>query len=582
MYTIKCDNYTLFDLNIPEYIVSNPKCKLEVNTVGEASFTIYHDHPNYDKPKHLKSNFEISDEIGVIFRGRMPTKALDIYNGKAITLEGAMAFFNDSIVPPFKFPEDFLENEDFIQAHDYGNVIEFFLKWLIDNHNSQVQDFQKFKLGTVSISDPNNYITRSSEKPENTWNTLKSKLFGSSLGGKVCIRYEWDGNYIDYVDKFTLTNTQKIEFGKNLLDIKSETDAAETYSVVIPYGATIEEETEAGEKLKKQTTLATVEDGKISDDVYKITLANGLHALYSQSAVDSYGWICAPISETTWEDVTDTNNLLNKATAYLTGTARLLSETIEVNAVDLHYTDKEIQSFRIYRNVQVVSEPHGLSELYELTRLDIDLFNPQNTKITVGATQLGLTDTANKNQSAVIERLEAAEIQTQKNQSEVSNLSNELYRQATQITSDCSRMILSALEDYAKTSNLEEFKQTFESQLAIMAQEISLSFSKHAEQISNVNGDLQAVIENLTKHFLFSLDGLTIKAGEDLMQIRVDNDIIIFSKNGRQFGSWDGVNFRTGNIFIDVDEQATFGAFSWIPRKEADGTKSLVFLMTGG
>lgn len=584
MYTIKCDDYTIYDIRDPDLIVRNPKCKLETNTIGEASFEIFHKHPHYDKPKMLKSIFEISDEVGVIFRGIMPKRATDIYKGKAVDLEGLMAFFNDSDVPPFKFPEDFIENEDYIQAHDYGNVVEFFLKWLVDNHNSQVQDFQKFKLGTVTVKDPNNYVTRSSEKIEKTWNILKTKLFDSALKGKLCIRYEADGNYIDYVEKFELTNTQNIEFGQNMLDLKSESDATETYSAIIPLGATIElENEETGEKSKRTIDLSTVEDGAISEDVYKITLTNGLHALYSQSAVASYGWKCAPVSETTWEDVTDTANLLTKSIAYLTGTAQLFSETIEVNAVDLHYTDSQIRSFRIYRNVEVIAKPHGLSKLYELNRLDIPLDNPKSTKITVGATQLGLTDTSNKNQAAIVERIEAAEIQNQKNQAEMSNFSNEVTRQLTQITSDCSAMIFSALEDYAKTSNLEEFKQTFESQLAIMADNIALTFKQHTEQITDVNGDLQAVIQNLTKHFLFGLNGMIIRADEyNVMQIIVDNDLISFTKNGRQFGWWDGVNFHTGNIFIDVDEQATFGAFSWIPRKEADGTKSLVFLMTGG
>ena len=103
-------------------------------------------------------------------------------------------------------------------------MVEFFLNWLIENHNSQVQDFQKFKLGNVTVSDPNNYITRSEENYPNTWEVLKSKLFDSALGGFLCIRYEEDGNYIDYLSEFTLTNTQGIEFGENLLDLKHKED----------------------------------------------------------------------------------------------------------------------------------------------------------------------------------------------------------------------------------------------------------------------------------------------------------------------------------------------------------------------
>lgn len=578
MYTIKCDDYPLYNPRYPELIVGNPKVKLEVNTVGEASFDMYHNHPYYDVPTYLKSIFEISDDVGVIFRGRMPRRASDIYKGKAVSLEGLMAFFNDSIVAPFKFPEDFVDNSSYNEALATGNVVEFFLNWIIENHNSQVQDFQKFKLGTVTVSDPNNYITRSSEKAEKSWNILKTKFFDSALGGNLCIRYETDGNYIDYLAEFQLTNTQSIEFSKNLLDLKDETDAGETYSVIIPIGATIETESDSGEKIKTQTTLASIEDGKISEDVYKITLPNGLHALYSKSAVDSFGWICAPVTDTTWEDVTETNNLLNKGEAYLTGTARLLTETIEVNAVDLHYTDDEIQTFRIYRNVEVISEPHGLSEFYPLNRLDIDIFNPQNTKITVGVTKLGLTDESSKNQSAVIERIEAAEIKNQKNETEIETLAKETIRQITKIYSDSESLILTALEEYAKTSNLEELKEAFNSQLELKAKSLELLFEGNKSLINNVNGDLQKIVEKFEKHFLFSLDGMTIRAGENTMQILVDNDLISFTKNGRQFGWWDGVNFHTGNIFVDVEERAQFGAFAYVPRNDG----SLVLLKVGG
>ena len=112
------------DLRDEKLIVLNPKCKLKVNTVGEASFTIHKRHPYYGQLKKLKSIFEIADEIGVIFRGRMTNDSLDFHNGKAVDLEGAMAFLNDSYIEPFKFPEDFLEDNNYNSS---SNVIEFFL-----------------------------------------------------------------------------------------------------------------------------------------------------------------------------------------------------------------------------------------------------------------------------------------------------------------------------------------------------------------------------------------------------------------------------------------------------------------------
>ena len=317
MYKITCDGLPILDTRHEDYIVLEPVVNVETNTVGECTFKIYTDHPHYNDLRSLKSVFEVSDENGVIFRGRMTNNTRDFWNGKAVDLEGAMAFFNDSMVKPFVFPDDFSG------ASSSRNVVEYFLNWLIENHNSQVQDFQKFKLGRVTVTDPNNFLSRSSEEIASTWQMLDEKLFGSSLGGDLCIRYEADGNYIDYLADFEDVNEQAIIFGENLLDMRYETDASTTYSAIIPIGADIDVEVDTGEvdedgeaiteTITETITLEGVRDGAVNDDIYKVTLSNGLHALYSRTAVENFGWICCPVGESTWDDVTEVNNLLDKA-----------------------------------------------------------------------------------------------------------------------------------------------------------------------------------------------------------------------------------------------------------------------------
>lgn len=373
MYHITCDGLPLLDWRDDALVLVNPKVKLEVNTVGEGSFTIYKNHPNYSNLKKLKSVFEVTDDNGVIFRGRATGDTTDFDHGMFVDLEGAMAYFNDSIVRSFNYPDDFLNDGNYIAAANSGNVVAFFLGWLIDNHNGQVQDFQKMKLGNVTVTDPNNYLSRSSSEYASTWEVLKAKLFDSALGGYLCIRYEDDGNYIDYLSEFTDTNSQEIAFGENLLDLKRESEASETYSAIIPIGVI-------------GLTIEGIADRNVTDDIVK----RG-DTLYSKKAVEEYGWIYAPVTETTWEDVTDDANLLTKGAEWLANRGSLL-HAMEATAVDLHFTDDQVESLRIYKNVNVHSDPHGVAESLPLAKLEIDLLNPQNTKITVGKTLLALTD----------------------------------------------------------------------------------------------------------------------------------------------------------------------------------------------
>lgn len=406
IYQIKCDGYVLYDPRDEELIVQNPKCKLSVNTTGEASFSIYATHPFYGHLQKMKSVFEILQDGDVIFRGRMTNDTLDFNNMKQVDIEGAMAYFNDSVVRPFAFPDDFLSNSDYIAAADSGNVIEFFLGWLIDNHNSQVKDFQKFKLGNVTVSDQNNYIVRSNEDYASTWDTLKTRLFESTHKGYLCIRYEDDGNYIDYLANFELTNTQRITFGENLLDITKESDAAETYTAIIPLGMKhneIDKDSEDSSRL----TIEELSDGDVTSDIVK----SG-DTLYSKSAVDKYGFIYAPTSETTWDDVTDATNLKTNGTEYLARKSVMLSNTITIKAIDLNFNDKNIESFRIYRNIQFYSIPHSLSGSYSLTTLDIDIQNPQNTVITLGDVSLSLTDKNASDKQAIMNQVETVKKQS--------------------------------------------------------------------------------------------------------------------------------------------------------------------------
>lgn len=543
MYKLTCDGYPLLDLRDEEMILVNPKVKLEVNTVGEGSFTIHKDHPYYGKLKKLKSIFEVSDEVGVIFRGRMTGNTIEFDNEKNVDLEGVMAFFNDSIIRPFSFPEDFLQNEGYIAAAEGGNVVAFFLEWLIGQHNSQVQDFQKLHLGDVTVSDPNNYISRSSEDYASTWETLKNKLFDSSLGGYLCARYEADGTYIDYLKSFELVNTQQIIYGENLLDLSSETDASVTYSAITPLG-------------KDKLTIEELPDGNISEDIVKIG-----DTLYSRSAVESYGWIYAPARKTTWDDVTIAGNLQNNGVEWLVTQGVRLSNTIEVTAVDLHFTDEEIRSFRIYRGIQVVSAVHGFEATYPLTRLHLDLLNPQNTKITVGTTELTFTE---KQENDTAQKIESA---TNKLQEEVSSkfesINQTVIEKTTTVMNDCEKIIMTALERYVETSNYEEFRSTVSSEFAVLAGQISMNFTTVTEQIKNVGEDAQSKLSEISKHLSFGADGITIGSSENAIKMNLDNDQLVFSKNGVEIIRVDIDNSIFTNVWIKAGGRLRLGNFGW-------------------
>ena len=498
----------------------------------------------------------------------MTDDSQDFNNTKIVDLEGVMAYFNDSVIPPFDFPADFASNSDYLNSED---DIKFFFNWLIEQHNAQVEDFQKFKVGRIAFSDLNGDFERSLEDYTNTWDVLKTRLFESSLGGYLCIRYEYDENgnqvnIIDYLPDFKdddgayLMNLQEIVFGENMLDLVYDSDATETYTAVIPLG-------KKNETTKKRLTIADLPDAVLQSTGESGKIIKKGVMIYNEKAVNQFGFICAPPSETTWDDIdSDTGRLQTNGVDFLVNTAVKFLNTITVKALDLHFSDAQIEAFRIYRYVKTKSAPHGMDHIQKLDQLEIDMQNPQNTIITMGDSSLSLIDINSSNKQALSERVETALTQTKQQAVDISEIQNVMSEQSAAIVGTCESIILAALESYVETSNYEEFKETLQAQLQIMSDEISVRFTAITNEIEMVNGDLQEKFNQIIKYFTFDINGLIIGQIDNPNKVVIDNDnisilvndieVLWFDANGKAHVPELKVS-RSFNLFgylIDQDE----------------------------
>lgn len=367
MYQLKYKDYILYHPRLTEQglIVRKPSVKLSVSKAGSMSFIVDNDHPYLYDLQRMNGVVELLDGSLPIYRGRITKDTVDFYKAHKIETEGMMACLNDSIIKPFAYPDDFAEDADYKTAAASGNVVEYLFHWFLTQHNAQVSAEQQILPGVCTVTDPNNYITRSSEDYMTTMEAIRGKLSESSLGGYLLIRYEDDGNYLDYYAELPLTNTQPVEFASNLLDLTSEVDGAEIYTAILPEG-------------KDGLTLESLPDGALTDDLVK----DGL-TIYSKSGVATYGRITRHIK---WDDVTVAENLRTKAKAALLDSGLSMPETITCKAVDLGWQEA-VQHFRVGRMTMLASTPHGYSASYPLMELSPDILDPGNTKITMGATR---------------------------------------------------------------------------------------------------------------------------------------------------------------------------------------------------
>ena len=512
MYQLKYKDYILYDPRLVEnnLIIRDPSVKLAVGKAGSMDFVVNADHPYLSNLRRMSGLVELLDGASPIYRGRITRDTKDFYGSHKIETEGIMAALNDSLIPPFAYPDDFEEDADYQTAAAGGNVVEFLFRWLLAQHNSQVSAEQQIKPGVCTVADPNNYISRSSTEYLTAMEAIRGKLSESSLGGYLLIRYEADGNYLDYYAELPLTNTQPVEFAANLLDLNSEVDGTQIYTAILPLG-------------KDGLDLSTLPDGDLSDDLVKSGLT-----IYSKSGVATYGRITRYIK---WDDVTVASNLLSKAKAALADNGLSMPETITCKAVDLGWQDT-VQHFRVGRMTILASTPHGYNAAYPLMELAPDILNPGNTQITMGATQRTYTGSQIDAARNVGNRIESARKElTDRVDVSATQVTQATQQQITDLQQNVNSIVLSALENYVETGDFNSYKEEISTKLSVLTDQLSIDITKVTERIDNVNGDLQSKYDSITKAFRFTSDGLIIGESGNEILLRLDNDVLQFVRN---------------------------------------------------
>ena len=146
--------------------------------------------------------------------------------------------------------------------------------------------------------------------------------------------------------------------------------------------------------------------------------------------------------------------------------------------------------------------------------------------------------------------------------------------QSASITNDVHGIVLNSLEDYVEKDEYESYKSTTKSSLEILSDQMEMNFTETNSTITTVDGKVDSKFEELSKYIRFSTDGIEIGKDENSLKLKLDNNMIQFTKNGTPIGWWDGNDFHTGNIVVEVNERAQFGNFAFLPR--SDGSLMLL------
>ena len=538
---------------VEELALADIHYKPSAGSAGTLSFTVPPTHPLRGQVHPLSTDFWLVKGGKRIFRGRYVGREDDFYKTGKLDCEGDLNFLVDSVQDPY----------------DYTGGIAGFFDKMLTAHNGMVEARKQFKRGIVNVADENNYINRSNSNYSTTAEALKAKLV-ETHGGFLRVRHETDGNYLDYVYDYGGTNAQVIRFGQNLLDITKSVDATQIVTALIPIGAEVEYTDELGETQTRRVDIASVNDGK--------------KYVVNQAAVDRWGMIWGTHE---WEDVTLPENLLKKAQAYLEECAAL-PETMELTALDLSLIDVSVDELQVGYWTQVVSGLHGVSGLYMLYEADINISDPDKSKISLGGRVSTLSGTTAKNQ------IEASRAVQQTAEAASAEINRKIENATTLITGGFGGYVVLDNIDPSTGKKIHPWrilimnaptKET--AQNVIQINQNGIGFST-----SGINGPYRnawTIDGNLVADFITAGTMLADRIRRGTLEVRgtglgQDGIIRVLSQTGELLAQYDkdGVNIYRGRVASYADDGVsrstmTDGSFkTWI------GETYLLYLGNGG
>ena len=515
MFKAYCNNQIFFNAGISDdaLTLAEAKLDLEVGKAGSFTFKIYPTNIGYNYFQKFKSYVSLYREDRLIFSGRVLEEKKGFSNEKTIICEGLLAMLNDSIIRPFSFQ---------------GTITEF-LTMLINNHNSQVSEVKQFALGTVTVTDPNNYIARSREGYNSTMALFDDTV--STLGGYFVVRPENGVLYIDYLEDFTAESGQEVNFGENLLDITKESSGTELITALIPLGAESEETQEDGTVIRRKLTIESVNDGN--------------DYLTNTEAIEKYGFI---LGTHEWNDVTRPENLKTKGEAYL-AQAVMEKTTINISAVDMAKAGADIDSFLAGEYVNIKSSVHSIDAKMLIKKQSLNLLNPSQNKLTVGDTVAGYVESGVKNTNkyeTVIQKIEANYVTNQQvtGYPTKEELAEAISKGNDDVINSVKEEMTAAINESAEEISLEvSTSYATKEELATEAAKIKINSDNIAANIETIEGIVTSV--KVTDA------GVEIGKSDSEIKSVQDNDSYAFiDKSGTKILELDtkGVNAPSVNI----------------------------------
>lgn len=468
---------TLYNDDVPTIIhsefrrVADAKITRAKNAIASLTFTIYPDNDGYDLLTSFSTLITVVDlSTGETeFDGHVlvPKAAVDASGiaCKKVTCEDFTSYLCDSRQP--------------YTAERTWELAEF-VDYLLENHNSRVEDYKKIYRGTVDVS---TYATTENVTKgtnfERTFDIFQDKLI-DVFGGEMRVRRGDDGLlYLDYREMLGDATDINIAIARNIKEATREPKPDDLITRLYPRGCklTVTETDENGNEIETET----------EERLSIASVNNGVEYIDDEEAMAVYG-----IHEGTheWDDVSEPLNLLAKSQTWLKENNSLpVANTI--SAYDLSLLGLDPDRFRLYNWYPCYQPLVGLDETLEIVRHVLDINEPHKSTF-----ELGDSTVLQSQKIAALKGL-AGEVEYVKSQSKTNtvNIKNAIIYTMSAIEVAEDRIVATVGEQIVQTSEEIDGKITVISERVSTVEQTAESITATVTQLKADQSALQTQIE---------------------------------------------------------------------------------------
>ena len=415
------------------------------------------------------------------------------------------------------------------------------LRHLIDTHNAQVEEYKRFQIGTVEVTDPNDNIYLGIQY-ENTWDSIQEKLI-DKLGGELQFRVENGVNYIDYLLQIGEEKTTPIALSKNMKSITREQDPTGYVTRLLPLGSKcmeyVEKTDENGEVVKDENgnvvkEYITTERRMTIDEPERKDIF-----IDDEEAIALYG---IHVGVVIWDDCGLPSRLRKKGEEWMAANNRVRTK-YSINYLDLSLLGIDPESVEIGNTYPIQNRLIGVDDKARVIKHTIDICEETKSTIEVGDSLKTLSDIQRDNAAALKNAKEtASQMQT--------NATNSTTQVATDYNAAINATKKELQADYTSLINIasETLQEDYISRIEQLSDSITLEVS------GSLGSEASIILSAGANEYSFDMD---------LSQVRKafanDNTAISISAGLITFNSGTLV-INSGNFKLTSDGTITANA----------------------